>query len=180
MKKFNEIKNFGTIRCQAKVGTEQLKELHHEANEIIFKYNMQFAFPKNVERTISLLTELFIKIKELEVKGAAQDKQQELLQTGREIIKSLKGYLKNFKYDNSCIEAIEHMCKFQLSKYLKAKDTLTISEGLQLLESNIILRDIANDIEVNLNAQPNIKPFIRMQDEIIEAVSKQLHAYSFK
>lgn len=71
MKKFNEVKNFTSIRCDAKVGTEALKELHYQANEIIFRYNMQFAFPRNVKQATEQLTEVFVKIKDLEVNDAA-------------------------------------------------------------------------------------------------------------
>ena len=180
MKKFNEIENFATIRCVAKVGTEELKELHYQANEIIFKYNMQFAFPRNIEQAISQLTEVFVKIKDLEVKDAAMDKKSEILTKGRAIVQSLKAYLKNFKYDDSCITAIESMCKYQLSNYLKNKENLTIATGVEMLEWNVALRDIATDVADNINKQPNIKVFIRMQGEIIEIVSKQLQTYHFK
>ena len=180
MKKFNEIENFAIIRCEAKVGTEELKELHYQANEIIFMYKMQFAFPRNVERAISQLTGVFVKIKGLEVKDAAMDKKNEILTKGRAIVQSLKTYLNNFKYDDSCITSIESMCKFQLSKYLKAKDKLTIDTGVELLKANVVLSDIAKDVSDNLNSQPKVGVFIKMQEEIIEILSKQLQNYSFK
>ena len=180
MKKFNEIKNFTAIRCEAKVGTEVLKELHYQANEIIFKYNMQFAFPHNAKQAAKQLTEVFVKIKELEVKDAAKDKQIEILDKGREIVKSLNEYTANFKYDDTCVGAIESMCKYQLSNYLKNKENLTIATGVEMLEWNVALRDIATDVATNINKQPNIKAFIRMQGEIIEIVSKQLQTYHFK
>ena len=75
MKKLNEVNNFASIRCDAKVGTEALKELHYQANEIIFRYNMQFAFPRNVKQATEQLTEVFVKIKDLEVNDAAKEKQ---------------------------------------------------------------------------------------------------------
>ena len=180
MKKFNEIKNFTAIRCEAKVSTGVLKELHYQANEIIFKYNMQFAFPHNAKQAAKQLTEVFVKIKELEVKDAAKDKQIEILDKGREIVKSLNEYTANFKYDDTCVGAIESMCKYQLSNYLKNKENLTIATGVEMLEWNVALRDIATDVATNINKQPNIKAFVRMQEEIVEILSKQLQNYSFK
>lgn len=180
MKKFNEVKNFTSVRCDAKVGTEALKDLHYQANEIIFRYNMQFAFPRNVQQATEQLTEVFVKIKDLEVKDAAKEKQTEILAKGREIVKSLKEYVKNFKYEDSCVNAIESMCKYQLSKFLKDKENLTFATGIELLEGNVVLRGIANDVTANLNRQPSIKAFIRMQGELIEIVSKRLQAYHFK
>ena len=180
MYKFNEIANFASIKCEAKVGTEELKVLHYQINDIIYSYNMQFAFPRNIEQAISQLTEVFVKIKDLEVKDAAMDKKNEILTKGRAIVQSLKTYLNNFKYDDSCISSIESMCKFQLSNYLKNKDNLTIATGVEMLNVNVMLRDIATDVADNINKQPNIKAFIRMQGEIIEIVSKQLQTYHFK
>lgn len=180
MKKFNELQNFRTISCVAKVSTDALKALHYQANEIIFKYNMQSAFPRNAEQVVRLLTEVFVKIKDLEVKDAAIEKKNEILTKGRMLVQSLKDHINHFKYDNSCVTAIESMCKFQLSKYLKAKDHLTIETGMELLRENVVLSDIAKDVIHNLNMQPNIKPFIKMQGEIIELLKTQLQAYTFK
>ena len=86
MKKFNEVKNFTSIRCEAKVSTDELKVLHYQANDIIFSYNMQFAFPKNVEQAIKQLTEVFVKIKNLEVKDSALDKKKEILTKGKNVL----------------------------------------------------------------------------------------------
>ena len=180
MKKFNQIENFKTISCVAKVSTDELKELHYQANDVIFSYNMQFAFPKNVEQAIKQLTEVFVKIKNLEVKDSALDKKNEILTKGRTIVQTLKDYINNFKYDDSCVAAIESMCKFQLSNYLKAKDSLTIQSGVELLEKNTVLREIAKDVANNLNIQPKINPFLKMQEEIVEILSKQLQNFSFK
>jgi hypothetical protein len=72
------------------------------------------------------------------------------------------------------------MCKYQLSNYLKNKENLTIAAGVELLEGNVVLRDIANDVAANLNRQPNIKAFLRMQGEIIDIISKQLQTLQFR
>ena len=141
---------------------------------------MQFAFPHNAKQAAKQLTEVFVKIKELEVKDAAKDKQIEILDKGREIVKSLNEYTANFKYDDTCVGAIESMCKYQLSNYLKNKENLTIATGVEMLEWNVALRDIATDVATNINKQPNIKAFVRMQEEIVEILSKQLQNYSFK
>ena len=180
MKKFNQIENFKTISCEAKVSTDELKALHYQANDIIFSYNMQFAFPKNVEQAIKQLTEVFVKIKDLDVKDAAKDKKNEILDKGREIVKSLNEYTANFKYDDTCVCAIESMCKYQLSNYLQNKEDLTITTGVEMLEQNVVLRDIATDVATNINKQPNIKAFVRMQGEVVEILSKQLQNFSFK
>ena len=71
MKKFNDIQHFKTIKCIAKISTDTLTELQRQANEIIFKYNMQYAFPDNVQRAYEELEKVFIAIKELEVKNSA-------------------------------------------------------------------------------------------------------------
>ena len=180
MKKFNEIPNFKTLRCEAKVSEDKLTTLHYQINEIIFKYNMQYAFPTNVQKATGQLVVVFQQIKELEVKDAVKPKQEEILAKGREIVKSLNEYASNFKFDDTCIGAIESMCKYQLSNYLKNKENLTIAAGVELLEGNVVLWDIANDVTTNLNRQPNIKAFLRMQGEIIDIISKQLQTLQFR
>ena len=180
MKKFNEINGYGTIRCEAKVSTDKLKELHYKANDIIYKYNMQYAFPRNTQKAIDELSDVFVQIKELEVADAAKVKKEELLKQGRNIVTLLKVHIKSFKYDDSCVSCIESMCKFQLSKYLKSQNTLNIDSGVQLLVDNVMLRDIANDVAANLNRQPNIKAFLRMQGEIIDIISGELQTFQFK
>ena len=179
MKKFNEIKNFKTIKCAAKISTDSLTELQHQANEIIFKYNMQYAFPDNVQRAYEELEKVFIAIKELEVKKSASAKKEEILATGRVIARGLKNYSKEFKYDATCTSAIESMCKFQLSKYLKSKDSLTITGAIKLLEDNQSLYRIVEDITEQLNTKVNVKAFVRMQQELINVVSDKLREYSF-
>jgi hypothetical protein len=72
------------------------------------------------------------------------------------------------------------MCKYQLSNYLKNKENLTIAAGVELLEGNVVLRDIAHDVTANLNRQPNIKAFLRMQGEIIDIICKQLQTFQFR
>ena len=179
MKKFNEIKNFKTIKCAAKISTDTLTELQRQANEIIFKYNMQYAFPCNVQRAYEELEKVFIAIKELEVKNSASAKKEEILTMGRQIARSLKNYSKEFKYDATCTSAIESMCKFQLSKYLKSKDSLTITDAIKLLEENQALYRIVEDVTEQLNTKVNAKTFIRMQQELIELIIKRLQEYSF-
>ena len=78
------------------------------------------------------------------------------------------------KYDDSCVGAIESMCKYQLSNYLKNKENLTITTGVEILEGNVVLLNIANDVSANVNRQPNIKAVLRMQGEIIDIIGKQL------
>lgn len=180
MNLFDKIENYGAIRSEAKVSTDKLTALQYEANEIIFKYNKQYAFPQNVEEAINCLTQVFVAIKELEVKEGAKPKQREILAKGREIIKSLKAYMKSFQYDESCVAAIESMCKYQLSKFIKQKENLTIQEGVDILEDNVFLHRIAQDVEQHLNTKPDTKSFDRMQGEIISKLSKRLQGYHFK
>ena len=78
MKKFNEIPNFKTLRCEAKISEDKLTILHYRINEIIFKYNMQSAFPINVQKATEQLVVVFQQIKELEVKDAVKPKQEEI------------------------------------------------------------------------------------------------------
>lgn len=179
MRKFKEIEGFKYIKCEAKVGTDKLKELHYKANDIIFKYNMQFAFPRNVEIAEQLLKEVFVEIKDLDVNEKAQAKKDEILKLGRVLVSNLIEYRKLFKYDESCVAAIEGMCKYRLSDYLKKKDSLTIADGVSLLIDNQTLNQIVGDVSDNLNIKPQVKAFIKMQDEIIEIISKQLKEYSF-
>jgi hypothetical protein len=71
------------------------------------------------------------------------------------------------------------MCRFQLSKYLKGKDRLTITDIIKLLEENQSLYQIVEDVENNLNTNIKVKPFLRMQEELIDMVSNKLQQYSF-
>ena len=179
MKKFNSIQDFAIIKCEAKASNDALRELHHQANDIIYNHAQQDAFPRNVQTAIDELTEIFVKIKDLEVPATAQAKKEEILQKGRKMVRSLKAYKQNFTYDKSCVGGIEAMCKFQLHKCLIAKDNLSIEEGAGLLRGNKILKAIAEDVEQQLYIKQRINRFLQMQGEIIEALGKQLQGYSF-
>ena len=54
-----------------------------------------------------------------------------------------------------------------------------ITEGVSLLRDNQTLNQIVGDVSVNLNIKPQVKAFIKMQDEIIEIINKQLKNFSF-
>ena len=179
MTKFINIQDFATIKCEAKASNDGLKTLHYQANEIIFHYNQQFAFPRNVQAAIDELTKVFVDIRDLKVPDAVNAKKQEIIQKGRTIVKSLKDYKENFSYDASCIGGIESMCKFQLSGFLKHKENLSIEEGVRILQNNQMLREIVNDVERQLRAKPKVEAFLRMQGEIIELLESQLRCYAF-
>ena len=147
MKKFNEINGYGTIRCEAKVSTDKLKELHYKANDIIYKYNMQYAFPRNTQKAIDELSDVFVQIKELEVADAAKVKKEELLKQGRNIVTLLKEYIKSFKYDyalpvitnqkyNSYLKEIADICgiKKTLTTHLARHTaaTLMLNAGIAI------------------------------------------------
>ena len=179
MQKFSNLKGFATIKCEAKAGNDSLKTLHYQANEIIFHYNQQFAFPRNVQAAIDELTKVFVDIRDLKVPDTVNAKKQEILRKGRAIVLSLIDYKKHFSYDVSCIGGIESMCKFQLSGFLKQKENLSIEEGVRILQNNQMLREIVNDVERQLRAKPKVEAFLRMQGEIIELLELQLRNYAF-
>ena len=179
MNKFNSIKDFVIIKCEAKACNDALRELHHKANEIIYNHSQQYAFPRNVQTVMDDLTNTFLEIKGLEVPHTTKAKKEEILQKGREMIRSLRQYKQHFKYDDSCVGGIEAMCKFQLHKYLSSKNALSVEEGAEYLRSNKILKEIAEDVEQKLNVKPKINAFLRMQNEIIELLEDKLRGYAF-
>lgn len=179
MKRFNSIQDFTAIKCEAKACNDALRELHYQANDIIYNYAQQYAFPRNVQKAIDDLTKIFVEIKDLEVPATAKAKKEEILQKGRKMVRSLKAYKQNFTYDKSCVGGIEAMCRFQLHKRLTIGDNLSIEEGAGFLRSNKVLKAIAEDVEQQLYIKPQINRFLQMQGEIIEALGKQLQGYSF-
>lgn len=179
MKRFNEIKDFATIKCEAKACNDALRELHHKANDIVYNHAQQYAFPRNVQMTIDDLTKIFVEIKGLEVPATVKAKKEEILQKGRNMVRSLKAYKQNFTYDKSCVGGIEAMCRFQLHKRLTIGDNLSIEEGARFLRGNKALKAIAEDVEQQLYIKPRINRFLQMQGEIIEALGKQLQGYAF-
>jgi len=180
MIRFSDIKDFATISCGAKAGNDSLKTLQYQANDIIYHYNQQFAFPRNVQAAIDELTKVFIEIRDLEVPETVNAKKQEILQKGRVIVKSLIAYKQNFAYDQSCVEYVKLMCGFQLHDYLDRRAHMSFADGIGRLQDSLMLRGIVNDVEQNLHVRikPQVNAFMRMHGEIFDILKTKLQDYA--
>ena len=111
MKKFNEIEGFTQIEVSTTYCS--LKSLLYEVNGIIYYYRGAYAFTALVNAAKKELTDKFTMIARLDIKSSKHAKpREEILQYGRNIIRSLNEYNREFKYDNSCIEAVITSAKY--------------------------------------------------------------------
>lgn len=178
MKKFNEIEGFTQIEVSTTYCS--LKSLLYEVNGIIYYYRGAYAFTALVNAAKKELTDKFTMIARLDIKSSKHAKpREEILQYGRNIIRSLNEYNREFKYDNSCIEAVITSAKYQVREFLNTKDNMTIVDGEKMMIRNSIIYDIIKVVERECDTKIYVPTFMRLQDDIKNLINKKLDTYDF-
>lgn len=137
------IKRFGeevSIIFSPKASVPKLNEVQHEINHIIHHNLQNFMLPHKVQEVIDMLTPLFIKMAQLKgLSSKVEDKRNDLLQQGREIITKLRPYARSDYTIDEYAEVYQMLFNREVAQYLKCKkecgNELLMEEAMKMLSS---------------------------------------------
>ena len=122
------------IKCEAKEGTDKLKDLHYRINDILYKNAGKYIDTKLANALYSDLCALGVELDELEVPERAREKKKELLGKLRTVCMSLKDYRK-VPMTAEDVPLMQKALNFFIHLYIEAKqnDNIKPQEVLDLL-----------------------------------------------
>ena len=176
------IKRFNEVICiisSQKPSVSQLNNVQHEINHIIHYNLYNFMLPKNVQEVIDALTPLFVKMAELKgLSSKVEEKRNELLQQGREIITKLRPYARSDYAIEEYAEVYQMQYNRVVAQYLKRKkecgDTLPIEEAVKALSKAKLLRAEWKEVLGDKQCKLKDYAFNCMITELKEYISKSL------
>lgn len=155
------------IKTNAKEGTESLKKIHFQINDVLFAVAGKYLFRNQAANAFDKLCALGKELKELDVPEKARPKKAEILEQLRVRCNSLKQY----KQQNQTLEDVETMQKalgFEIHKFIEQKDNLTPEKALALLAETKELYDCIFPFEEKLK----VENFIRVNTQLLDYISK--------
>lgn len=177
MKRFNEIQNFKNI--EVKTNYCALKSALYNINGLIIKYKEAFAFPELVKAADEELVAAFKEIKTMKLSEKHEKERAAILACGRDIIISLREYMRTFTYDNDCIDAAARTARFQVRNFIKSKNDMTINGGVEMLKRNMLVYEAIKNVEQNCKTKIEVESFYGLQDDVLNLVKKKLDGYAF-
>lgn len=163
MKKGSEL-GISPIKCEAKEGTDKLKTLHFQINDILYKNKGKYIDQKLAYSLYTDLCALGVQLDELEVPERARAKKKELLGKLRSICMTLKDYRKQ----PQTMEDVPQMQKafgFFVHCYIEAKknDNIKPEEVLGMLVESRRLYDAFLPFSEHLE----LATFIKVNGELL-------------
>ena len=146
------------IKCDSKEGTEKLKELHHQINDILYNNRYKYIDQKLANTMFTALCDLGVKVDELEVPERAMAKKKELITKLRTVCKALQSYRK----ERQTVEDVPLMQKalgWFAHTYIVAKqqDEINPKQVLDMLIESRRLWDAFCPFEQHLNTATFVK-----------------------
>ena len=168
------IKRFNEVICiisSQKPSVSQLNNVQHEINHIIHYNLYNFMLPKNVQE--------FVKMAELKgLSSKVEEKRNELLQQGREIITKLRPYARSDYAIEEYAEVYQMQYNRVVAQYLKRKkecgDTLPIEEAVKALSKAKLLQAEWKKVLGDKQCKLKDYAFNCMITELKEYISKSL------
>lgn len=149
-----------TIKCENKETTEELKQLHYKANQLLFDFGYTYINTKMKDFLIASFADIGKEIKNLELSNwKHKAKQEEILEALREIVKSLMHYDSD-EDEGQCLKVL----KATVARYLKDKEETTSTE------ENILHALAKNKVIADCFGGDDCVSFGKMQEELIEAL----------
>lgn len=176
------IKRFGeeiSIISSSKASVPKLNEVQHEINHIIH-YNLQnFMLPHKVQEVIDALTPLFVKMAQLKgLSFKVDDKRNDLLQQGREIVAKLRHYARSDYTIDEYAEVYQMQFNREVAQYLKRKKDsskeLSLEEAMKILSSAKQLQNEWNELLGDRTFKLKDYAFNCMISELREYISNSL------
>lgn len=121
------------IKCEAKEGTDKLKEIHYQINDVLYKNSGKYIFQQHAERLYDQLCDYGKRLASLEVPDRAAQKKSELLTKLRTVCNSLKVYKKQAQTSED-VKEMQSAINWLLHRFIEAKDNITDEQALELLK----------------------------------------------
>ena len=152
------------IKCEAKEGTEKLKEYHHEINDILFKNRYKYIDQKLANKMYTDLCALGVKVDELEVPERAREKKKELIAKLRTVCVALRDYKKEYQTVEDA-QLMQKALGWFVHTYIEAKknDNIKPEEVLDMLVESRRLWDAFCPFEQHLRTDT----FIKVNEELV-------------
>ena len=174
--RFNEVIS---IISSQKPSVPALNDVQHEINHIIHHNLYNFMLPKKVQDVIDALTPLFVKMAALKgLSPKVEDKRNELLQQGREIITKLLPYARSDYTIDEYAEVYQMQYNREVAQYLKrmkeCSDTLPIEEAVKALSKAKLLQAEWKEVLGDKQCKLKDYAFDCMISELKEYISNSL------
>lgn len=179
MKKINQISDFRQMFNHSEYLS--LRDLVYAINGVIMNYEDAYAFPELVNAAKQELIALFNKVSELRpLKESYKNNVAWVLENGRKMIASLTEYVKNFEYDNDCVDGAVKLARYQVQRYVKNKGKIDVATAFAMMKRNLLIeREIIN-VRSALGTPIEIPSFNLLQDDLMNIVKDEANSYAFR
>lgn len=161
MKNLTEL-GLDIIKCENKNGTDAIKTIHYQVNNIIMKNKYRLQSEKSAKRILDFLIANGVELNNLQVPQSAEAKKQEIL-------KKLKSYcliLKRYMISKDTFESqggVQKIVNYMVGSYLNQKDEKynNVESILEYLQD---MKNVAEDYDFN---GVNTTKFKQLNEEIL-------------
>ena len=154
------------IKCQNKVGNDTIKELHYEANAILFKLAHSYIMRNRTIRCGTELKGILDKLREHQPADGAKAKWREVINA----IEAQLKYLRSIAKQEPSTEEIQKTINYNVSCYLRKKPD-NLQEAVQMVTD---MKTLISDLGTNDLSQINLKSFRKMGDELKAFIDKEI------
>lgn len=160
----NEVGVSPIAHIETKSLPDKANRRFYKINQILYDNAKRYISPKMGERLLVELQASCLEFKEIEVDVLCQELKEQILGILRKKYKQLNEYVKSFRWSKEDKVCIAKTIKYQLSSYLKDKDSVDIEKTLRRN------REVWEELYLSYPYHDNIdvKQFKRMQAELLE------------
>ena len=154
------------IKCQNKIGNDTIKELHYEANAILFKLAHSYIMRNRTIRCGTELKGILTKLKEHQPADGAKAKCKEVINA----IEAQLRYLRTIAKQEPSVDEIQKTINYTVSCYLRKKPE-TLNDAVNMVTD---MRTLISDLGTNDLSQVNFKAFRKMGEELRAYINKEI------
>ncbi len=165
---------FSFIRCQNKIGNDQMNEIQHNINAVVYKYGKSFIAPATAGTIYNTFVTCGQQLNDLKVTDKQNPKKQEILSQLRTICQNVRTYSKS-QLTVSDLEQIKGTMKYRIYKFLEAKrnNTLTDSVILDHLRTNTeIWLDMVSPLKSHFS-EKELKDFKDLNGQLLNIINNR-------
>lgn len=153
------------LKCENKEGTENLREIHHRINDIIYPNGGKYIDRKLKEDIYSQLVEEGKKLNDLKVTERAEPKKKELLEKLRKVCLSLKSY--DAYLDPTDTPFAQKTINYFIHQFITVKKEITMDIAYTFYKESYRLWEAFNSLE-----QVNMTSLKGVNNELLEILNR--------